>query len=246
LTAENDKKSLRGFAGLSAMTSDVNAAIAIAESIRRQGKGQAGWPDTKLVHKASGAIERRLWVHTVTKLMIFTVSVVMFTWALGFVGNLLSRSPSPVNTPDAGTTAAYYPPQVSEPAAAPTAKVRAEPLPFDTHGLPVELPPTGIHHVLSRSQLRYCQILKIRIGMGETIEKMSSDKAVKLFNEDVDANNSRCINYYYRRSDAQITTTEVESHRLAFATDAFHDFTGRAAIDFSDLEKSNHKGSKGR
>ena len=227
MTAENDKKSLRGYAGLSAMTSDVDAAIAKAESIRRQRKGQAGWRDTKLVHKAKDVIEGFRSFHIVTKLAI---SVFVFLCAVGFLVDLPSESPSKTNAP----------------AAARAAEVRAYPLPFDTHGLPVELPPTGIHHVLSRSQLRYCQILKIRIGMGETIKEMSSDEAVKLFNADVDANNSRCVNYYYRRSDAQITTTEVESHRLAFATDAFHDFTGRAAIDFFDLEKSNHKGSKGK
>ncbi|MES2106683.1 MAG: hypothetical protein V4634_21870 [Pseudomonadota bacterium] len=225
MTAENDKKSLRGYAGLSAMTSDVDAAIAKAESIRRQRKGQAGWPE--LVLKAKDVIEGFRSFHIVTKLAI---SVLMFLCAVGFVTNLQSGSPSGTNAP----------------AAARAAEVRANPLPFDTHGLQVELPPTGIHHVLSTSQLRYCQILKVRIATGESIVEMPNDEAVKRFNADVDASNNRCVNYYYRKSDDQIAITDVGHRHAAFVLDAMHDFSAGAAIRFYDLQMSNHKGSKGR
>ncbi len=229
---------------MSAMASDLNIAVAPAEAMPKQARSEAGWPDTRLVHEVNGTVRLQLFFRSLGGLVIFSIGAVVLIWmvftAVDFmyaIKNSSGMSSAGKNAVPANSPAAV--PTVPTVPVVPVVRKQAPSLPFDAHGLQVEPAPIGTGHVLSKSQLRYCLILKIRIEAGLTLA-MPNHETIDLFNTYVDAHNSRCLNYLYSKSELRIVAEEVERQRQAFVADALADFAPHA-IDFSDLPRSKQR-----
>jgi hypothetical protein len=233
---QNDKK---GFAGLDSMVSDVSKdvkAVERAATVASKDSGEAtanSFPSdahkavqqdaTKALPTPSGNSGMGVAEWVIGALVVLSLIVV------GSSGN---KSSSQITTPTYSTAAAPadYPgatPNLvhSSPIPAPTystAGVLADPLPAIPNAAlsDVEKPPIGSSRVLDVSQIRYCQIEKIRIEAIESVVDNRNNDQIGRFNDLVSDYNSRCGEFRYRSGDLQRVQQEVEITRSAIAITA--------------------------
>ncbi len=200
--AKGEKKSGKGFAGLSSMVSNVDAALGTAQREKRVSTGSA--PRPKRSQAASGSVPERppspavgqpsSKSSTRTWLIVWVISV-----GVG-VPLMLLGWPIPNNP----TSRSLYP---SSPA---TTRV-GQPA---SRGFAEERPPVGTNLVLGAAQLRYCLSEDIRLQGAKRVLNLYSETDVRRFNTMVDDYNSRCGSFRYHRGSLESAKRDVEQNRF--------------------------------
>lgn len=177
-----------GFSGLSAEVSDVQKAIAEAESVRPR-------PQTTVAPASAAGGARRTstsgtgiprWVLALLVLASVIVLIVLY---------FTPQEPT-TRTPTAGINNRLD--------SAPPASPVEQPLPradVDPSTTPERKPPVGTTHIHDAAEMRYCFAEKVRLESARDV--IDSNPDVERFNQMVDDFNSRCSRYQYQDEEVR-------------------------------------------
>lgn len=221
----NDIKTATGFAGLSAMVSDLEAVLEAAPEAAPEAlplppsAPPSSPPPVNPENNAGLAVPSQSRTTTSSQLMLITLlctaGIVCFIWLLYEIGQIM-------NQPSAHVT----PPPKEAPA--PSRPFPLAPRTDDAKRLPEELPPVGTNHVLTSAQIRYCLAEHIRLGAAQNIIHDTDVAAdVIRFNDMIDDYNRRCGEYRYRRGALETAKGEVERDRSALELEGMSRFSTR-------------------
>jgi peptidoglycan hydrolase-like protein with peptidoglycan-binding domain len=227
---QKEDKSGKGFAGLSAMVSDVDATVTrVEKSGPEPSPGTTTGTRTKPTPQAQPAKEPESIPQryhqtrkapsggsSAGKWLLGIGAVIGLIWLLSESGNKGSP-PAPTysssNQPSVGTTPAptyrpYNGPVVPLDEVAPgPAQPQAPSRPSE------EEPPVGTNHVLGPSQIRYCLAEDIRLEAAKGALNNYVESDVDRFNAMVAGYNNRCGQFRYRRGSLESAKAEIEGVR---------------------------------
>jgi hypothetical protein len=208
----------RGFAGLSALVSDVAPDIAEAQGLAQSHQDA---PAPAPVSIPSGPVVRSRWggMSAGKKTALVVGAVLAGLVLIGVLSNQSSPPPTEVTSPPAETS----PPDTSGPSTAPASEPAAQPPSSPATDDQTEVkPPVGTDLVLDAGQIRYCLAEDIRMkAISALMESQRQtdvgtfNRNVNRFNARVDDFNSRCGQYKYYPSTFNRVREEVESQRAA-------------------------------
>lgn len=238
---QREDKSGKGFAGLSSMVSDVEAAVTEAEHAKpepsastsasarareAQHKPEAGQqPYQQSTQTPSGGSSAGKW-------MLGIGAVVGFIWLMSD-SSTKNTSPAPNHSQSSSPSVNTAPAPSYQPSPVP-----ARPQP-PTRPLE-EQPSVGTNNVLGPAQIRYCLAEDIRLeaAKGALNNYIGSD--VDRFNAMVADYNSRCGQFRYRRGSLESAKSEIEGIRALLQTEGRARFTRAPSVnrDSSSVAKS--------
>ena len=229
MTNDDDRADRKtGFAGLSTMVSDVEAAVKLAadqapspssKSPPAGSDGAAAAPAPQNPGKDYSAAAAGI---------VFLIGVVVVVTAIGLSAkNRDSDSPTysaasfsppvPYDPPSGPPTFTYPPATVPRADKSPTLDNST------VGGRPTEeKPPKGSGNILTIPQIRYCLAEDMRLGAADGVVDEYNSSAVDRFNVMVDDYNSRCAEFRYQsgalesaRRDTGAFRTEIEAEGVA-------------------------------
>ena len=228
---QREGKSGKGFAGLSSMVSDVEAAVTQAEHAKpelstssgatargreSQQEPKAGQqPYQQSTQTPSGGSSTGKWVLGIGALL-------GFIWLMSDSGtkntspapNYLQSSPPSVKTAPAPT---YQPSPVPARPPAPTRPLE-------------EQPSVGTNNVLGPAQIRYCLAEDIRIEAAKGALNNYVESDVVRFNAMVADYNGRCAQFRYRRGALESARSEIEGIRSLLQAEGRNRFVRTPAL----------------
>ncbi|WP_042876608.1 hypothetical protein [Cupriavidus necator] len=240
------KNGNKGFAGLSSMISDVDAALADVASSQPErsgssdsasrGKASTVPPKAETVHAPEESSSAALPASAGQKsgssvgnwvLAGIAIAVIVLAYAL----SPKDHEPTTVASSASADPAPTYTPQESPP---PPGPVIAEPTPPalvvpEVATRPTEVKPAvGSNNVLSLAEIRYCAAEKIRLDAGERLTDRSNQLAIQTYNTGVMDFNSRCGSFRYHGNDVVTAKAEVEQFRGEIEVEAMVRFRSSA------------------
>lgn len=206
------KDNTKGFAGLSALVSDIDSTVSDAARRAESNPKAADRESTRTPPsptspepghtyqpspQSSGGSSAGKW--------IVGVAVVFGLIWLVSLSDKRTSNTSPTYTPVPEQQAAVTSPPVwQQPSPAAVQPSRPSETP----------PPVGNGLSLSMPQLRYCTAEKIRLDAANGVINSYSDTDIDRFNALVADYNSRCGQFKYRRGTLESARSEVEQHRF--------------------------------
>lgn len=190
----------QGFAGLSAMVSDVDAAVA---SVPKQSKrsSSAGRPERqgqpRPNRQTSQAPAQPSGGSSAGKWLIGIAAVIGLIWLADQPDNSSSSRP-PYSSGSSSTAVAPTPTSVK---------------PQTPSRLAEERPSVGRNNALSIAQIRYCLAEEIRLDASGSLVNSYVQSDVNRFNGYVNDYNSRCSEFRYRRGALESARRDVEPYR---------------------------------
>lgn len=194
----------KGFAGLSSMVSDVDAAVTHAKKERPEptpndapaGGSRPAPQPAEPSHEPYQQAAQSAGGSSAGKWLLGIGAVIGLIWLLSESGNK--------STPSAPT---YYP--STQPPSRPTE----------------QRPPVGTNLVLGPTQIRYCLAEDIRLSAANGTLNNYSASDVGRFNAMVLDYNSRCANFRYRRGSLESARSDVERFGKVIETEGRSRFT---------------------
>ncbi len=211
---EQKKEERKGFAGLSALLSDVDTVLPVpakqetarsAAPTGAEGRAERQQPEPQTKQQTYQTPARPSSGSSPGKWGLGIAAVVIgVLWLIGEADKSPS-SPAPSYTPPARNTTPSY-------SAAPT-QPQVPSRPDEAK------PPVGQNLVLSTSQIRYCLAEDIRMDAAKAVLNNYSDSDVDRFNAMVADYNSRCGNYRYRNGALEGARRDIEPYRVQLQTE---------------------------
>lgn len=235
-TEDNGRKdSTKGFAGLSALVSDVDSTVSEAarkaeaepkKADRESTKTPPSPPLPEPDHNAyqppppsSGGSSAGKW--------IAGIAIVFGLIWLSSLSDKRTSNTSPTYTPaPEQQTSVTTPPIWQQPS--PTTVQPSRPLETP--------PPVGNGLSLSMPQLRYCSAENIRLEAAKGVINSYSDTDIDRFNALVADYNSRCGQFKYRRGTLESARSDVEQHRFEIEAEGRARFS-RASAPVGSTER---------
>ncbi len=215
-TEEEQKKDERkGFAGLSALVSDVDTSLpppakqetarsAAPSGAERRAASESQQPEPQTKQQPYQAPAQPSSGSSTGKWVLGIAAVIGVLWLIGEADKSPS-SPAPSYTPPARNTTPSY-------SAAPT-QPQVPSRPDEAK------PPVGQNLVFSTAQIRYCLAEDIRMDAAKAVLNNYSDSDVDRFNAMVADYNSRCGNYRYRNGALEGARRDIEPYRGQLQTE---------------------------
>ena len=240
---QGEDKSGKGFAGLSSMVSDVEAAVTKAEHAKLEPSAsssaaartraaphepEAGQqPYQQSAQTPSGGSSAGKW-------MLGIGALFGFIWLMSESG---TKSPAPVPTYTPSS-----PPSVNRPSE-PARQSSPAPVQPRTPTRPTEeQPPVGTSNVLGAAQLRYCLAEDIRLEAAKGALNNYIDSDVNRFNAMVADYNSRCGQFRYRRGSLETARSEIEAFRSLLQSEGQSRFHTKAKPSSQDPTSNTNLG----
>lgn len=98
------------------------------------------------------------------------------------------------------------------------ARQKKQKIPAETTSM--EIPPVGVNLLLTTNQLRYCRTEHVRLGFIQKVVSRTSNTEIESFNARVADFNSRCSKFQYRQGELQQIDAEVAARRNKIGTAA--------------------------
>lgn len=228
---KEENSSKRGFAGLSSMVSDVEAAVETANQTNAghtaegptlhtqaaespQAKAASGRANTPPSQRTSGSSAGKWVLGIAAVLGVFWLvsmnSGTNHTPATSATSNVSPSAP----TTTASTSRGWSQQAAPSPPATPTE----------------ERPPIGTNNALSAAQIRYCLSEDIRLSAGKAVVNQYLDTEVDRYNALVSDYNSRCGQFRYRRGALESARAEVEARRATLEAEGVARFRGSTSL----------------
>ncbi|MCS6291700.1 MAG: hypothetical protein H8J66_01410 [Nitrospira sp.] len=227
---EKDDKSATGFAGLSAMVSNLNEVLSAAGKEQSNQTKNVPPPTSQVIpdrQPQSAAPPRPVDTTAVTgsdiKLLLVVGAMVCVTWLIYEINDHTNRIDGPKSQPPARNSSPVNPSQQS-----PTSEHSTRPS--------EELPPIGTNHVLSLAQIRYCLAENIRLDAAQEVLQRITDSEVLRFNTMINDYNNRCGEYRYRRGTLESAKGEIERYRSLLELEGVSRFSERRASREEDIK----------
>lgn len=222
----------RGFAGLSAMVSDVDAAVETAKQASASQSTDAAEvrsQATATSQSDAATPSARTTPNQPTtrspggKWLLGVGAVVGVFWLISINSGTKSTQAIP-----AGTNVSAPGPKTndssgrnsSQQATAPTSTVVTE-----------DRPSVGTNNVLGAAQIRYCLAEDIRLNAAKVAVDQYLDAEVDRYNTLVSDYNSRCEQFRYRRGALESARAEVEARRATLEAEGIARFRGSVGRD---------------
>lgn len=223
---EQNKEERKGFAGLSALVSDVDTSppppakqeAATSDAVsnaERRAASESQQPQPRPKQEPSQAPSHPPSSSSTGKWVLLGIAAVMGAlWLIG-EADKSPTSPAPSYSPPARSTTPSY-------SAAP-AQPQVPARPDETK------PPVGQDLVFSMPQIRYCLAEDIRMDAAKVALDNYSDSDVNRFNAMVADYNSRCGSFRYRSGSLESARRDVERYRSQLQAEGRSRFARTAA-----------------
>ena len=216
---QKNDESVKGFAGLSSMVSDVDDIITSEETWNSEPPTEvASTAQTK--HQPTSEPESRTdhWRQTQQPpndssgifWLIAIYAVIFFIWLNSELGNN-SNKPTPTSYSSSSA--------VDSPTHSLERSELAPTQPLIPIGTSEEKPPVGTSLNLGSAQIRYCLAEDIRLGGAKQNLNNHIGSDVDRFNVMVNDYNSRCSHFRYRNGALESAKSEVEGYRAFLETE---------------------------
>lgn len=250
---ERADKKATGFAGLSTMVSNVEAAVKSAadhaatpdsKSPSNQAEGAPAPRETQNSNR--GSSPSTAWVWFVAVLAITGIGI-------GIANSSRASSSSTFSSTSFDTALPYDPPPKPPTSPSPPVTVpRADSVPaqetFSATTRPTEeLPPKGENLVLTTAQIRYCVAEDIRLGAADRVVNEHNSASIDRFNGLVDDYNSRCAAFRYHTGALESARNELRPYRMELEAEgvAKVSSSGVPGLMADDRVESGSTGSPG-
>ena len=204
---QNDE-SIKGFAGLSSLVSDVDTtvrSVVSPESVGEAKTSTAAAPYQQTTPPPSGNFSVGKWA-----LGFGVVIIGLYLWSTSSSGNKNTTLPTSYSSssPSVDLTPAIATPSI----------------------LSEEKPPVGINATLGTTQLHYCLAEDIRIVAAEGVLNNYIASDVDQFNAMVADYNNRCGQFRYQRGTLEGAKSEVEGYRSILESEGRGRFVRHLAV----------------
>jgi hypothetical protein len=246
---EKEPKGGKGFAGLSALVSDVDSDIAKdSETVHERPppsqathpqpnsdsvRGSAGQEPRSEPNQQSPALQST--GSSVWKWILGIGAAVGLVWLVSS-GSGNKNNPVPVQ----GSSPSGVPAQAPSQNVDRSKSMPPQPITRSAE----EKPPTGTSNVLNPAQIRYCLSEDIRLRAAETIVNTYIEAEVIRFNAMVADYNSRCSQFKYRSGAIDSVRADVEANKSRLEAEGRSRFTPRQEPTYSMAENRKPASSR--